>query len=263
MKKSFYLKFIVVAGILCLACTTKVSEWVLLNADQGQYTLVYLHRNQITEKTKADNADLQKSVSDANVRFREASKEDAIQPYYALYYGNRLFTRYDSPDQMKGLANSPLREKIAAEIMKGKLVVMLYLNTGIKEKDEKGIARVRKAIDSSPFGAIIPVVELNRNDPAEKHFISMLLNVESDLKDINEPMLFGIFGKFKALEPLVAGGITEENVNYMIEFLTADCSCLIKDDLPGTDILYAGKWDSPATTLVNAIIDADPSLSHQ
>ena len=66
-------------------------------------------------------------------------------------------------------------------------------------------------------------------------------------------MLFGIFGRFKALEPLLAGGITEENINLMIDFLTADCSCLIKDNLPGTDILYINKWDSPATALVNGI----------
>ncbi len=260
---SFYRKYIIICAALCLACTTKVSEWVLLNADPGQYTLVCLHKNSLTGSIKGENENLGKSLAGANIGFRDAVKEDAVQPYYALYYGNRLFSRYDSPVQMKGLVTSPLREMIAGEIMKGKLCVMLYLNSGVKEKDEKGLAELKKAVSSSPYAEIIPVVELDRTNPAEKHFISMLLNVESDLRNIREPMLFGIFGKLKALEPLVAGGITEENINYMIEFLTADCSCLIKDDLPGTDILFSGSWESPETAMVNAIIDANPSLSHR
>jgi hypothetical protein len=49
----------------------------------------------------------------------------------------------------------------------------------------------------------------------------------------------------------------------MINFLTADCSCLIKDNLPGTDILFTNNWDNPATALVNTILDEDPSLQHK
>ena len=122
---------------------------------------------------------------------------------------------------------------------------------------------VKKALAASPFGKIITVIELSRNSIEEKHFVSMLLNVESDLKDIKEPMLFGIFGRFKALEPLLAKGITEENINLMISFLTADCSCLIKDDLPGTDILFTNNWENPSPALVNKILDENPSLLHK
>jgi len=76
-------------------------------------------------------------------------------------------------------------------------------------------------------------------------------------------MLFGIFGRFRALEPLVSKGISEENINLMINFLTSDCSCLIKDDLPGADMLYINKWENPATALVNKILDENPSLLHK
>ena len=85
---------------------------------------------------------------------------------------------------------------------------------------------------------------------------------EDDLKGISEPMLFGIFGRFKALEPLVGKGISDENIKLMINFLTADCSCLIKDNLPGTDILFTNNWENPATALVNKILDENPHLLH-
>ena len=113
--------------------------------------------------------------------------------------------------------------------------------------------------ESSPFGKIITVLELSRNSKEEAHFASLLLNVEDDLKGIQEPMLFGIFGRFKALEPLLGRGISEENINLMIDYLTAECSCLIKDDLPGTDILFTDKWDNPKPALLNKIIDDNPS----
>jgi hypothetical protein len=106
------------------------------------------------------------------------------------------------------------------------------------------------------------VIELSRNSRDEAHFASMLLNVEDDLKDIQQPMLFGIFGRFKALEPLLGKGISEDNIKLMIDYFTAECSCLIKDDLPGTDILFTGEWDNPTTALLNKIIDDNPQLGY-
>jgi hypothetical protein len=46
----------------------------------------------------------------------------------------------------------------------------------------------------------------------------------------------------------------------MISYLTAECSCLIKDDLPGTDILFTDSWENPQPALLNKIIDANPML---
>lgn len=260
--KPVYIKIIAIVSLVSLACTTKVSEWVLLNSLPNQYSLIYFHKAPLIEKTRQQIVDLNKNIMEANIQFKDVIREDVDKPYYALYYGKRLFSTYNDQGELRNLISSPVRDKIAGELKAGKLCVILYLKTDIKEKDDNGIKEIRKAIAASPFGEIIPVIELNRNNTEESHFISMLLNVEDDLRGIKEPMLFGIFGRFKALEPLLAGGITEENINLMIDFLTADCSCLIKDDLPGTDILYINKWESPATALVNGILDGNPSLMH-
>jgi hypothetical protein len=260
--KPLYLKILTIAGLLSLACTTKVSEWVLLNAVPNQYTLVYFHNGGISAVSQRQNQTLIKDISEANIVFRDVTKKDVDKPYYALYYGDRHFSSYTDLAEIRSLVSSPLRDSVAKELKTGKLCVMVYLKSDIREKDEKRLEEIRKAISGSPFRKIIPVIEISRNEKDENHFISMLLNVESDLKGIHEPMLFGVFGRFKALEPLVAGGITEENINLMIDFLTADCSCLIKDNLPGTDILYINEWESPATALVNAILDANPELMH-
>lgn len=260
--KPFYIKIIMIGAFINLACTTKVSEWVLLNAPASQYTLVYFHNKQMSDQETLHNALIQKEIKSANIQFRTIERKDIGQSWYGLYYGNKLFNKFIDYNNLHGLTSSPLREKIASEIMSGKLCVLLYLTTGNKPIDDKGSEEIQNALSDSPFKDIIHVVRLNRNDKNESHFVSMLLNVEDDLKEISEPMLFGIFGRFKALEPLVGRGISDENIKLMINFLTADCSCLIKDNLPGTDILFTNNWENPATALVNKILDENPYLLH-
>ncbi|MDO9339522.1 MAG: hypothetical protein Q7T72_03235 [Bacteroidales bacterium] len=261
MKPAYY-KIIILAGIISLACTTRVSEWVLLNSLPNQYTLIYFHNSPLNETFKKQNLTIADRIKTANIQFKTVTRQDIKEPYYGLYYEDRLFSRYNNPDEFRNLTTSPLREKIAAELMAGKLCVMVYLMTDDKEKDEKGLQALKKALGASPFGKIITVFELSRNSKEEALFASLLLNVEDDLKGIQEPMLFGVFGRFKALEPLLGRGISEENINLMIDYLTAECSCLIKDDLPGTDILFTDKWDNPQPALLNKIIDENLSLGN-
>lgn len=262
MHTKIHFRIIAIAGLLSLACTTKVSEWVLLNSLPDHYTLVYFHKTAPSETTKQQNTLIDNNIKTANISFRSVLKQDINVPYYALYYKNRLFSTYNEQSYPEKLTTSPLRERIATELMAGKLCVMLYLKTDNREKDDQWLQIIRKTIDASPFSSIIPLVELSRNNSEEMHFVSMLLNVESDLKRIQEPMLFGIYGRFRVLEPLLAKGISGENIRLMIDFFTADCSCLIKDDLPGMSILFSGNWENPAPALVNRILDENPSLLH-
>jgi hypothetical protein len=258
--KLIFLKILLLAGIIAAPCTTRVSEWVLINSLPAQYTLVYYHKDPLSESVKKQNSDVASMIKSGNIQFKTATREDIKDSYYALYYGNRLFSSYKEVSELKDLVVSPLREKVAAELMSGKLCVMVYLKTDNKEKDERGLAEIDKTLAASPFGKIITLVGLSRNTRDESNFASMLLNVEVDLKGIQEPMLFGVFGRFKALEPLVGKGISIENINLMIDYLTAECSCLIKDDLPGTDILFTDKWDNPKPALLNKIIDENPGI---
>lgn len=260
--KTSALKIVLTAAVISMACTTKVSEWFLLNAAPDKYLLVYNHNGNISEKETKQNQELGVQAEKSNFLFRTQRNEGLNQSYYALYYNNRLLTEYRNNEALSAVITSPLRKKIADELMEGQLCVMLFLKTGKPEKDEKRLDAVKNAISSSPFRDVITLVELDRNSLEEKYFVSMILQVEDDLKGINEPMLFGIFGRFRALEPLLANGISEENIRLMIDFLTADCSCLIKDNLPGMSILCEASWENPGPALVNRILDENPGLIH-
>lgn len=260
---SHFLKILLVAAILSMACTTKVSEWVLVNSYADKYTLVYYHKGETDQEAARHNKEIEAWQKTANIIFRSEVKADIKKPHYALYYGTRLFGEYEDFGSLKGIDTSPARDKVVEELMAGKLCVMVYLKSGNSEKDEKGLQVIKKSLSTSPFRDIITLMEIDRGSQPEKHLVSLLLNVESDLKDISEPMLFGVFGRFRALEPLLGRGITEENISLLIDFLTADCSCLIKDNLPGISILCRADWEKPGPALVNAILDANPYLMHK
>lgn len=260
--KRFYLKTLIIGALLSIACKTKVSEWVLLNSNPEKYSLVYFHQNELTASENQQNIMLENQFQQANLLVKQIKRVDVRKSYYALYFNNHLISEYADTKAASKIATSPLREKIASELKDGKLCVLLYLKSGTSEKDEKGLAIINRTLETSPFRDIISVVELSRSSTEESLFVSMLLNVENDLKDIQEPMLFGIFGRLRALEPLLANGISKENINLMIDFFTADCSCLIKDNLPGKSILYNGSWENLRPALVNAILDANPELMH-
>ncbi len=260
LKNHLWMGLLLFGCFLGIACTTRVSEWVLLNIVPVNYSLRYVYEGPIPERLKIRHEQLREEITGANIRFTEVSQKGTEKPFYGLYYKNRLFARYNNPDELKSLTTSPLRKKMAGELMDGKLCVMVYLRSGDIQKDEKGLQMVRNTIGASPFRDIIGIYDISRSSGEEVHFVNLLLNVESDLADIREPMLFGIFGRFKALEPLVGGGITDENIRLMIDYLKAECSCLIKDDLPGTDMLYSGNWENPVPARLNRIIDENPSL---
>ena len=261
MKKNYVL-FIVIAALISMACTTKVSEWVLINSVPDKYLLVFFHEGKISESAKQQHTELEKIITPANVVLQTIERGDIGSSKYALYFNNQPIAEYADYQMIANITSSPLRDKVASELMQGKLSVMFYLKSGNKEKDESALQTIHKTLAASPFGEVITVLDLDRNSEEEKHFVSMLLSVEDDLKGIHEPMLFGIFGRFRALEPLLGKGISENNINLMIDFLTADCSCLLKDHLPGRSILYDGNWEHPQTALVNKIIDENPELTH-
>lgn len=263
MKSLGYIRLLLGAALLSLACTTKVSEWMLLNSSADKYILVYFHKNELTEAEKLQHKELEARFVSANILLKSQQKEELDFSKYVLYYKNRLLSEYKNYKDLEEIEHSVLRQKVVSELMAGKLCVMFYLRCGNQEKDDIGFNSVNQAINESPFKNVISVVELDRNNREEKHFVSMLLNVEDDLKEINEPMLFGVFGRFRVLEPLLAKGISKDNINLMIDFLSADCSCLIKDNLPGMSMLFKGNWENPKPALVNKIIDENPQLERR
>jgi hypothetical protein len=72
----------------------------------------------------------------------------------------------------------------------------------------------------------------------------MLLSWNRKLANVNEPMLFPIFGRGRVVPPAIGEEICAEAIRDMAEFLTGACSCEVKEMNPGYDLLLAANWAS-------------------
>lgn len=97
----------------------------------------------------------------------------------------------------------------------------------------------------------IDLIRLRRDDAREDYFIRMLMLVEEDLPPLAaQPMVFAGYGRGRVGEPFVGKGITPDNLAGELIFLTGACSCEVKDQNPGMDLLTTADWDAAAAAMV-------------
>jgi hypothetical protein len=100
------------------------------------------------------------------------------------------------------------------------------------------------------------ILTLSPDDPAEHLFIDMLLKSEPDLYEhTDEPMVFPVFGRGRALGCLFGEYITGKNIQEASAFLSGACSCEVKKLNPGIDLLVAAPWDM---VVINSFVQDAP-----
>jgi hypothetical protein len=89
----------------------------------------------------------------------------------------------------------------------------------------------------------------------------MLLSTEPDLAAVREPIVFPIFGRGRALYALVGKGIRAETIEQAATFLIGKCSCQVKEQNPGTDLLLTADWKALAKA--SPLLERElPNLAH-
>ena len=121
----------------------------------------------------------------------------------------------------------------------------------IGKDDTEALQKIRPGDEENVLRSDVPlkigfsVFRISRLDSAEEPFLQMLLNLEDDLGEYaDEPMAFPVFGRGRILEPLIGLGLTYDNVVEHSAYLTGACSCEVKDQNPGIDLLMSMNWDA-------------------
>ncbi len=173
--------------------------------------------------------------------------------------------------------DSPLRRDIVHRLTKSDSVVWVLLEIGDQQRDNAAanllqarltyLTSVLKLPKLDPQDVVsgaeeqlrlsFSTVRLARTNAAEQVFASMLLGSEPDLHEIAEPLVFPIFGRGRALYALAGKGITHENIDQAASFLIGACSCEVKEQNPGVDLLLAANWDK----LFKATLAPDKDLA--
>jgi hypothetical protein len=180
----------------------------------------------------------------------------------------------------RALVDSPARRKIVTRLLNGESATWVLVESGDKGKDDNAASEIEKAFLKAKSELKIPdgvltveeaqevsqadgrdqddilrskiplkidfsLIQISRDDPAEAIFREMLLHMEDDLGEFtDEPMVFPVFGRGRALEPLIGRGINLENVFEHTSYFCGACSCEIKNQNPGVDLLIAADWET-------------------
>ena len=183
-------------------------------------------------------------------------------------------------DSIRRLLNSPMRQRMAQRLLKGDSGVWVLLESGDRSRNDRvatllqaRLTHLEKTLEISRLAPedvanrVVSVAEadlkvtfslmrLSRDDPEEEILVRMLLGSEDDLRESREPIVFPVFGRGRALYALVGDGINDENIDEAGAFLVGPCSCVVKAENPGIDLLVSANWDSvvasvpaPATAL--------------
>lgn len=189
-----------------------------------------------------------------------------VQPPHAPPLSAPVFSAALDEAVVGALLDSPARREIIRRIGQGESAVWLLLESGDKAKDDAtakmlesrldylaGVMELPKLDDQDIKNGLVSVpdnglrlafstLRVARDDPAERALVSMLLASETDLAERPEPMVFPVFGQARVLYALVGAGIAHQNIDRAAAFLVGSCSCEVKEQNPGADLLMAVDW---------------------
>jgi hypothetical protein len=164
------------------------------------------------------------------------------------------------------LVDSPIRQEVAKRLLTGQSAVWVFIDSGHEEADEEAFQRLQTELQRLQSEVELPdqqliesdeffrpeveielkvefsVIRVRRDDPQEVAWVSMLLGSEPDLRDFDEPITIPIYGRGRTYFALVGKGINPEMIEENCWFLCGACSCQVKQENPGVDMLIAHDW---------------------
>ncbi|MFW5871188.1 MAG: hypothetical protein ACOCVH_01745 [Verrucomicrobiota bacterium] len=280
------------------ACTTPVWRYALEEWWPDPYYVNINIAGQLTA-SQQEAVSLLKSASEegnalANMIIDvQTVTNSSLKTSVSVEYAGVLGMRKDKPfwsseldlEAAGKVLDSPMRKKIAADLGSGEKVVWLALKSGDAGADKAAIEMVEKTLeveiaayeeyrqqanayatnewaDAYTLPELgVSVYSIDRDDPEEEFFVSLLLGIDSALEPADKPIIYVIFGKGRCLQPLVGEYINKENILSHFSYLGGACSCIIKSDNPGFDLLLSVDWTEADYTEDLYVEDEMPELT--
>ncbi len=267
------------------ACTIPVFRYALEKWDLTPYEVLVFHRGPLPKETDAELkkwtdvrmkinldvtlVDLDAKMSETNAKLWKREGDGKKTPFMLVRYHGvgvaepSAWKGECTPANLRNVIDSPMRQKIIAQLTGGASVVYVLLTSGDDKADKdahalavKELADLEKKIklpvqsDTGPklrlpleLKVSLPLLVLDRKSAAEAGLISQLLNIEEDLDKVKGPILFPIFGRGRALGGLHGKELNAEILFRATQFLCKECSCQVKELNPGVDLIFHANWN--------------------
>jgi hypothetical protein len=172
-----------------------------------------------------------------------------------------------TPEIYQSLTDSPARRELAKRILNGDSAVWVIVESGKKEADDAMVklftSRLRFLETATGLPPIDPtdpdsklgpgpelrvqlsLLRVKRNDSKENIFLSMLAGPQGlSGFSANEPFVAVVFGRGRVLGAWPQEKVSEEFIEEATRFLIGSCSCEVKNQNPGWDLLMRLDWDA-------------------
>jgi hypothetical protein len=265
------LKFSVLLCVLCgssaLACTIPVFRFALDRWEPDKFRLVV----PVAVARQPEIAKLlipMRGNAPANIRVEESADPAVTQTQ--LFFGNiggkPLWSGALDAVSLRSLLESPARATLAKRLLDGESVIWIIADNG-RPEDKADADRIEKRLHyleqvvalprqdpNDPDSQLGPgpalrlklgVLRISMQEPAEKLFCAMLAGTKcADALAKGEGFAAPVFGRGRVLGALPLAELDDTAMEDMTMFLTGRCSCRVKNQSPGWDVLLHVDWET-------------------
>lgn len=218
--------------------------------------------------------------------FLKENMGDSKPPFHILLNPkkNVVYTGDFKEEDVEPLIMSPKRKELAEKLSVGN-VCLILMESKDAEKNKKAHEILKKGIEKSididleirsagedPSHPIdkktltplkVAYVSVSPTDKNETWFVRQMQKLNSKIPDDNEPKVFGIVGRGFVFEQSLGGEyLTEEQLQALILFLSGPCSCTVKAENAGIDIITCWDWDKNINVKLEPGEEDDENPSH-
>lgn len=280
-----------------LACQVPVFRYALERWAPAEYRVTVAPPANDSQKTFVESMRAARESADAPVNLEVTADGAPLQ--LALHYPRKPREAEKAPiwqapltaENVQLLLDSPVRRELRKRLLSGESSVWVLVESGNRAKDDAAFSALNHALREAeaslklPEGVVTPSessgranenadvlrtdlplkiafssLRVRRDDADEAVLLAMLTHIEDDLGSLaGEPMAFPVFGRGRVLEPLIGAGIHKDNVIEHATYLCGACSCEVKDQNPGIDLLMAANWAPVDTTPKIEIVRIAPT----
>ncbi len=265
------------------ACSVPVFRYALERWTADPYEAEVHYRDQLSEADQRLIKMLEQGGDEPGtpnlvVRSREITQDDEQEsdtdfPRLILRYPRKTGLPGEvirgalTEENVRRIVSSPVRRELVERLREGATAVWVLLESGDAERDNQAYDVLRSSLTELETLLKLPDIDqadveqglisiapdqlelsfdllrLKRDDPREHVLREMLLGTESDLREFDGPLAFPVFGRGRVLYALVDIGIQRETIEEACRTLIGPCTCQVKDENPGTDLLITAAWD--------------------
>jgi hypothetical protein len=166
---------------------------------------------------------------------------------------------------LRALLHSPRRQEVVERLLGGDSAVWLFIESGDPAIDRPAFERlsatleqmaqeleppepdptdddVRLADGGTPLKISFPVLRISRSDAAEQGLVALLTAAFTPTPPAARPFTVAISGQGRAIAMLSGDEIDSGGIIAWCEFIAGPCSCQVKAELPGSDLLMRADW---------------------